>query len=143
MGSKSKQHLMKSYKTYQSEADSKHSNLSLNQPKMTCKRDKENALDIVSKSLLKNIKKDYPKDSGSCLLILKYFIMSTLRNHVQLIGNLGHEPNIKTTESGRKMARFTLATNLYYKTAKGEQKQETNWHNIVAWGRTAEIVEQY
>ena len=68
MGSKSKQHLMKSYKTYQSEADSKHSNLSLNQPKMTCKRDKENALDIVSKSLLKNIKKDYPKGSGSCLL---------------------------------------------------------------------------
>jgi single-strand DNA-binding protein len=69
--------------------------------------------------------------------------MSTIRNHVQLIGNLGEDPKITVLESGKKVARFSLATNEYYKNEKDEKTQNTEWHRIVAWGRTAEIIEKY
>ena len=69
--------------------------------------------------------------------------MSTLRNKVQLIGNLGNAPEIITLESGKKLAKFSLATNENYKNAKGEKVTDTQWHNIVAWNKTAEIIEKY
>ncbi|WP_027125855.1 single-stranded DNA-binding protein [Gelidibacter mesophilus] len=69
--------------------------------------------------------------------------MSTLKNHVQLIGNVGQEPTIANLESGKKVARFSLATNEYYKDANGEKQTETNWHTVVAWGNNAEIIEKY
>jgi|SRR6056297_574099 len=69
--------------------------------------------------------------------------MSTLRNHVQLIGNVGQEPTITNLESGKKVARFALATNENYKNNKGEKVQSTDWHTIVAWGKTAEIIEKF
>jgi len=69
--------------------------------------------------------------------------MNTLKNHVQLIGNVGQEPTITNLESGKKVARFSLATNEYYKNTKGEKTQATEWHTIVAWGKTAEIIEKY
>lgn len=69
--------------------------------------------------------------------------MSTLRNKVQLIGNLGKDPEIINLESGTKLAKFSLATNETYKNQKGERITETQWHNIVAWGKTAEIIETY
>ncbi len=69
--------------------------------------------------------------------------MSTLRNKVQLIGNLGNQPEVITLESGKKLAKFSLATNESYKNLKGEKVTETQWHNIIAWGNTAQIIEQY
>jgi single-strand DNA-binding protein len=69
--------------------------------------------------------------------------MSKFRNHVQLIGNIGEDPKITNLDSGKKVARFQMATNERYKNAKGETVQNTDWHTIVAWGRTAEIVEQF
>ena len=69
--------------------------------------------------------------------------MSTIKNHVQLIGNVGQEPTITNLENGKKVARFSLATNEYYKDAKGEKQTDTNWHTVVAWGKTAEIVEKF
>ena len=66
-----------------------------------------------------------------------------MRNKVQLIGNLGADPEVNTTESGKKLARFSVATHDEYRTAKGEKVKETQWHNIVAWGKTADIVEKY
>ena len=69
--------------------------------------------------------------------------MSTLKNHVQLIGNVGQEPIITNLDSGKKVARFSLATNEYYKDAKGEKQTDTNWHTVVAWGKTAEIIEKF
>tara|TARA_R110001592_G_scaffold302168_1_gene574042 strand:+ start:2437 stop:2775 length:339 start_codon:yes stop_codon:yes gene_type:complete len=69
--------------------------------------------------------------------------MSTLRNKVQLIGNLGTNPEIITLESGKKLAKFSLATNESYKNAQGEKVIDTQWHNIVVWNKTAEIVEKY
>ena len=59
--------------------------------------------------------------------------MNTLRNKVQLIGNLGNDPEIITLESGKKLAKFSLATNENYKDANGEKQTKTDWHNIVAW----------
>ncbi|UMB59680.1 single-stranded DNA-binding protein [Lutibacter sp. A80] len=69
--------------------------------------------------------------------------MSTLRNKVQLIGNLGNNPEIISLDSGKKLAKFSLATNESFKNAQGEKVTETQWHNLVAWGKTAEIVEKY
>lgn len=69
--------------------------------------------------------------------------MSTIKNHVQLIGNVGQEPTITNLESGKKVARFSLATNEYYKDAKDEKQTDTNWHTVVAWGKTAEIIEKF
>ncbi|MHA7941688.1 single-stranded DNA-binding protein [Formosa sp. 3Alg 14/1] len=69
--------------------------------------------------------------------------MSTIKNHVQLIGNVGQEPVITNLESGKKVARFSLATNEHYKNADGEKQTETTWHTIVTWGKSAEIIEKY
>ena len=69
--------------------------------------------------------------------------MNTLRNKVQLIGNLGNNPEIITLESGKKLAKFSIATNESYKNAQGEKITDTQWHNAVAWNKTAEIIEKY
>ncbi len=69
--------------------------------------------------------------------------MYALKNKVQLIGNLGQNPEIKTFDGGKKMAKFSLATSETYRNAKGEKIKETQWHNLVAWGKVAEIVEKY
>jgi single-strand DNA-binding protein len=69
--------------------------------------------------------------------------MNALKNKVQLIGNLGFAPEVKAIENGNKLARIRLATNDVYTNAKGEKVTETQWHNVVAWGKTAEILEKY
>ncbi|RKE98980.1 single-stranded DNA-binding protein [Ichthyenterobacterium magnum] len=69
--------------------------------------------------------------------------MNTLRNKVQLIGNLGNDPEIINLESGKLLAKFSIATNESYKNAQGEKITDTQWHNIVAWGKTASLVEKY
>ncbi|MCL5246683.1 single-stranded DNA-binding protein [Cellulophaga sp. 20_2_10] len=69
--------------------------------------------------------------------------MNALRNRVQLIGNLGNDPEIMNLDGGKKLARFSVATNETYKNAAGEKVTDTQWHNVVAWGKTAEIVENY
>ena len=69
--------------------------------------------------------------------------MYALRNKVQLIGNLGNAPEIRTTESGKKLAQFNVATSESYRNAKGEKVTETQWHRVVAWGKVAEIAEKY
>lgn len=69
--------------------------------------------------------------------------MKTLRNKVQLIGNLGQNPEVKELTGGRKVARFSLATNETYRNKSGEKVTDTQWHNLVAWGKTAEFVEKY
>ncbi len=73
----------------------------------------------------------------------KFTAMYTLKNKVQLIGNLGNAPEIKTTESGKKLAKFSVATNETYQNSKGEKVKETQWHNLIAWGKIAEIAEKY
>ena len=70
-------------------------------------------------------------------------LMYALKNKVQLIGNLGNAPEVRTLDGGKKMARFSVATNESYRNAKGEKITETQWHNLVAWGKVAEIVEKY
>ncbi len=69
--------------------------------------------------------------------------MNALRNTVQLIGHVGNDPEIKNFEGGRKLANFTMATNEFYKNDKGEKVEETQWHRLAAWGKTADIIEKY
>ena len=69
--------------------------------------------------------------------------MSTLRNKVQLIGHVGNDPEIKIFDVGKKLAKLNIATNESYKNDKGEKVEETQWHNLVAWGKTADIIEKY
>jgi len=69
--------------------------------------------------------------------------MSTLRNKVQLIGHVGNDPEIKTFDGGKKLAKLNVATNESYKNEKGEKVEETQWHSLIAWGKTADIIEKY
>ncbi len=69
--------------------------------------------------------------------------MNALRNKVQLIGNVGNEPEIKTLEGGKKLANLTIATNEVYYKENGDKVENTEWHRITAWGKTAEIIEKY
>ncbi len=69
--------------------------------------------------------------------------MSTIKNKVQLIGNVGKEPEIVNLESGKKLVKFSMATNDSYKNAAGERITETQWHNIIAWDKTADLIEKY
>ncbi len=69
--------------------------------------------------------------------------MNTLRNRVSLIGRLGNDPEVKTFDNNRKLAKFSLATNDVYKNKNGEKQEETQWHNIVIWGNLANVVENY
>lgn len=73
----------------------------------------------------------------------KLNIMYALKNKVQLIGNLGNNPEVKTLDGGKKMARFSVATNETYRNAKGEKVVETQWHSLIAWGKVAEIAEKF
>lgn len=69
--------------------------------------------------------------------------MYALKNKVQLIGNLGNTPEVRNTETGKKLVRFSVATNEQYKNAKGERVTETQWHNLIAWGKVADIAEKF
>lgn len=69
--------------------------------------------------------------------------MSSIRNRVRLIGNVGANPEVKTLESGKKMAEISLATNESYKNDFGDRVTDIQWHRIVAWGKIAEIMEKY
>ena len=69
--------------------------------------------------------------------------MNTLRNSVQLIGNLGMDPDVKTLESGKKVAKFSIATSENFKNGDGEKTSETTWHNLVLWDKLAEISGKY
>ena len=69
--------------------------------------------------------------------------MNTLRNKVQLIGNMGNDPEIISLEGGKKLAKFSMATNDTYKNSAGEKVTETQWHHIIAWNKTADIIEKY
>jgi single-strand DNA-binding protein len=64
-------------------------------------------------------------------------------NKVILIGNLGSDPEMRTTANGTAVANFRIATNEQWTNRNGERAERTEWHRIVAWGRTAEICNQY
>jgi single-strand DNA-binding protein len=69
--------------------------------------------------------------------------MNAMKNRVQLIGHVGNDPEIKTFEGGKKVVNLTIATNDNYKNDKGEKVEQTEWHKVVAWGKTAEVIEKY
>jgi single-strand DNA-binding protein len=68
--------------------------------------------------------------------------MNTLKNSVRLVGNLGMDPEVKSLDNDRKLAKIAIATNETYKNDKGEKVTDTQWHNLVLWGNQAKIAEQ-
>lgn len=88
---------------------------------------------------LKYIHSPLPRNNGR----KNFLIMYALRNKVQLIGHLGNEPEIKNTDNGKKLAKFSIATNENYRNSQGEKVTETTWHNLIAWGKVADIAEKY
>lgn len=64
-------------------------------------------------------------------------------NKVQLIGNVGNDPDIRNVQGGAKTASFRLATTTRYKDRNGTQQEDTEWHNITVWNGRAEFVEKY
>jgi single-strand DNA-binding protein len=69
--------------------------------------------------------------------------MYALKNKVQLIGNLGNNPEVRSFDGGKKVATFSIATSESYRNAKGEKITDTQWHRVVAWGKVAEIAEKF
>jgi single-strand DNA-binding protein len=62
------------------------------------------------------------------------------RNNVQLMGNLGNDPEVREVKAGRRMARMSVATNERWKDASGQWKEDVQWHPVVAWGKQADLV---
>jgi single-strand DNA-binding protein len=66
--------------------------------------------------------------------------MNSIRNSITLIGNLGKDPESKKLNNGTIFSTFSIATNEVYKNTKGDKITDTQWHNCIAWGKTAEII---
>ena len=69
--------------------------------------------------------------------------MQNLRNSVRLIGNVRNSPEVKEISKDKKLAKFSIATTDTYKNVDGEKVSDTQWHNMVAWGNVAKVVEMY
>ena len=66
-----------------------------------------------------------------------------MKNLVQLIGHVGQEPEIKNLEGGKKLANISIATNEVYYRENGDKVEQTQWHRVTAWGKTADIIEKF
>jgi single-strand DNA-binding protein len=66
-----------------------------------------------------------------------------MKNSVQLIGHVGQEPEIKNLEGGKKLANISIATNEVYYKDNGDKVEQTQWHRVTAWGKTADIIERF
>lgn len=69
--------------------------------------------------------------------------MANLRNSVRLMGHLGQDPEVRNVGENKKLVRLSIATNESYKNDKGEKVTETQWHNLIAWGNVASIIENH
>ena len=69
--------------------------------------------------------------------------MARSLNQVQLIGNLGNDPEVRSTTGGSRVATFSLATSYEWKNQSGDKQEKTQWHRVVVWGKLADIVEEY
>ena len=69
--------------------------------------------------------------------------MNQLKNKVQLIGRLGRDPEVKKIDNDRMLAKFPLATEEVYRNEQGAKVTDTQWHNIVIWGKLAKVAEDY
>ena len=103
------------------------------------KKERELKLKIKKKENVQDTKSKSVQNFYKPLIL---YVMKTLKNKVQLIGNVGDNPKSHTFESGKKVTRFSLATHDSY-LSNGEKVHHTEWHNLVAWGKHAEIIEKY
>jgi len=83
-----------------------------------------------------------PGRQVTCCEKQKNSFMKSLRNSVTLIGRLGKDPEVKVFEKSKK-ASFSIATTDAYKNAKGEKVEDTQWHNVIIWGKLADVAAKY
>jgi single-strand DNA-binding protein len=76
-------------------------------------------------------------------IYVSFNCLNAMKNRVQLIGHVGQDPEVKTVGNNRKVANLTLATNDHYYNDAGEKVEQTEWHRLTAWGKTAELIEKY
>ena len=69
--------------------------------------------------------------------------MSTIKNKIQLIGHVGNSPEVQSFENGNRLGRISLATNDFFYNAEGTKVQQNDWHNLIGWGKQADIMEKY
>ena len=69
--------------------------------------------------------------------------MANMTNRITLIGRLGQDPEVKSFDNGSQLAKYALATNETYVNAKGEKQENTQWHQVIAWGKLAELSGRY
>ena len=69
--------------------------------------------------------------------------MQSLKNSVRLVGHLGMDPEVKSFDNNRKLAKLSLATNESYKNDKGERITDTQWHNLILWNAQAKLAADY
>jgi single-strand DNA-binding protein len=69
--------------------------------------------------------------------------LHAMKNRVQLIGRVGQDPEVKTLEGGKKLATVSIATNDVYYKENGDKVEQTEWHRVTAWGKTADIIEKF
>ena len=69
--------------------------------------------------------------------------MARSLNKIMLIGNVGNDPEVRSTPNGIQLAKFSVATNRTWKNSSGEQQEKTEWHRCTAWGKLSEIIERY
>jgi single-strand DNA-binding protein len=77
--------------------------------------------------------------SNKQIINLKFTDMNTLKNSVNLIGNLGLDPEVTNLENGGMLVKFSVATKDSYKDKNGEWQDRTEWHRVIAWGKAAEL----
>ena len=96
----------------------------------------------VKETLQSRIQRTNGRATKTIFQLFKNKTMNALKNKVKLIGRLGVEPELVKFETGRTLARFTLATNENYTDKKGEWHELTQWHTINAWGKLADLVQK-
>jgi single-strand DNA-binding protein len=69
--------------------------------------------------------------------------MARSLNKIMLIGNVGNDPEVRSTPNGMQLVKFSVATNRTWKNSSGEQQEKTEWHRCTAWGKLSEIIERY
>jgi single-strand DNA-binding protein len=75
--------------------------------------------------------------------LFNHLNLYAMKNRVQLIGRVGQDPEVKNLEGGKKVTTITIATNDVYYKDNGDKVEQTEWHRVTAWGKTAEIIEKY
>ena len=99
--------------------------------------------DSISRARARTIFQDQEQVQFQNSIYTNIKYLYAMKNSVQLIGHVGQEPEIKNLEGGKKLANISIATNEVYYRDNGDKVEQTQWHRVTAWGKTADIIERF